>query len=325
MSTTLNLAELYHPIAHPMNGVRQTIQQLWADALRLVKVDLGDTPMVGGKMLRPALCLLSAGAIGGKDLERYVSLAAAFESLHIASLAHDDVIDRALLRRGNLSLNALWDNHSAILGGDYLVARAVEMLAEYDQCAVIKNAIQSVRLMAEGELLFFGRDEDSITQQDCLQLAQQKTASLFAEACSAPAYIINLQPRDTLYQFGLCLGTAFQIIDDILDLTQPAEQLGKPAYADVSEGKITLPLLYLREHLSATDKTRLSQFRDRELSEDERDWLQRMLEQSGALDRAQQVAANFSRDALGHLRHLPSSPYRESLEGILEFLQSRSS
>ncbi|MBI2433694.1 MAG: polyprenyl synthetase family protein [Candidatus Hydrogenedentes bacterium] len=325
MSTTYSLPELYRPIAAPLELVRQTIQRLWMDALRLVKIELGDNSLPGGKMLRPALCLLSAGAIGAHDLKKYVALAASFEALHLASLAHDDVIDKAILRRGSTALNALWDNHAAVLGGDYMVARAVEMLATYDSCPVIANAIASVRLMAEGELLFFGRSHDTLREQDCLQLARQKTASLFAEACSAPCYTMGGKYRNIFHRFGENLGIAFQVMDDVLDLTQSEAQLGKPACGDIVEGKLTLPILYLRQALMADDLARFSALHGQPLSNADRLWIQQMLEATGARDKAHAVAQHYSAQALHQLESLPPSPYRDSIEGIVDFLQTRSS
>lgn len=324
MSTTLSLKALYHPVEAPMAGVREQMAQLWTDALRLVPIDQGGlTPPAGGKMLRPAMCLLAAGAIGAQDLSKYVRCAAAFEALHLASLAHDDVIDHALLRRGAPSLNGMWDNHAAVLGGDYLVARAVEMLCEYDSCAVVSKAITTVRKMAEGELYFFGRPTDSIGEEDCILLAKQKTASLFAEATAAPSYLIDSQYHATLHQFGIGLGIAFQVVDDILDVTQTTEQLGKPACGDVSEGKITLPLIYLREALHGADRERLDALRNTDLSEADRTWVLDQVRATGAGERADGVARRYTDGAQQAILTLPASPYRDALEGMLEFVRIR--
>lgn len=324
MSTTLSLQELYRPVEAPLAAVRDQMGQLWADALRLVPIDQGGlAPPVGGKLLRPAMCLLAAGAIGGQDLGQYVRCAASFEALHLASLAHDDVIDHALLRRGAPSLNGMWDNHAAVLGGDYLVARAVEMLCEYDSCTVVSKAITTVRKMAEGELYFFGRPTDSIGEEDCILLAKQKTASLFAEATAAPSYLIDSTHREALHQFGIGLGIAFQVIDDILDVTQTTAQLGKPSCGDVAEGKITLPIIYLREALQGADRARFDALRDTELSEDDRAWVLAQVQATGAGERADAVARQYTDGALQAILTLPSSPYRDSLEGMLEFVRIR--
>lgn len=323
METLKTLDELYRPVLGILDDVRDVINQVWMDALRLVRVDVGPMPRAGGKLLRPALCLLSAGAIGGQHLRQYARLAAAFESLHIASLAHDDVIDRALLRRGASSLNALWDNHAAVLGGDYLVARAVNMLAGYDSCAVIDNAITSVRRMAEGELLFFGRDFGSITRDECILLAEQKTASLFAEACSAPSFIIDPAYREALHGYGTALGIAFQLTDDLLDVTQSTASLGKPACGDIAEGKVTVPILFLRESLDGEDRAHFEALRNTELSEDDRVWIITQSERAGIRQRTEAEARRYANEALACAGRLPRGEYRESMEGITEFILRR--
>jgi len=323
VSTTLSLESLYFPVQDALSEVRKTVSGMWGDALQLVGMDPAAVPDVGGKMLRPALCLLSAGAIGAPRLNDYVQLASAFEALHIASLAHDDVIDKALMRRGKVSLNGLWNNHAAVLGGDYLVARAVETLAEYDSCAVIANAIRSVREMSEGELYFFFRDQNSFTRDECIMLARLKTASLFAEACAAPSFVIEESYRKGLHDFGIALGIAFQIVDDILDVTQTASSLGKPSCGDVVEGKRTLPILYMREKLSAAELEQLNGYRDQDLSEADQTWIAAKIEETGARERSEAEARAYAAEALAALAPLPPSPYRESMEGLVEFVLVR--
>jgi octaprenyl-diphosphate synthase len=314
---------LYEPIQSPLSEVRGTMDRLWLDALELVGVDGAGASRAGGKLLRPALCLMAAGALGAADLKRYVRLAAAFESLHIASLAHDDVLDRALLRRGAASLSGLWDNHAAVLGGDYLVARAVEMLAEYDSCTVIAKAIRSVRRMAEGELFFFNRDRASITHDDCIMLARQKTASLFAEACSAPSYVVAENHRDDLYEFGDQLGIAFQLVDDILDITQPTDKLGKPACGDVVEGKRTIPILFLRDALQGADRERLDAMENAEITDADREWIIEQAHETGARERAEALTHSYAARAREAVRRLPESPFRDAMEGVVEFVLIR--
>lgn len=325
VNTPNHIETLYQPIHAEMYAVREVITGLWQDALRLVRLDGLEMPKAGGKLLRPALCLLSAGAIGGKDLGKYVRLAASFEALHLASLTHDDVIDRALMRRGNRSLNALWDNHAAVLGGDYLVARAVEMMAEYDSCAVIAHAVASVRCMAEGELRFFGRENEAFREEDCIQLARQKTASLFAEACAASSYLIGESFYDSLYRFGIALGIAFQIVDDLIDLTQPSSVSGKPSCGDLAEGKQTLPVIYLRAALDADGNARLDGMRGMEVSEPNQDWVAQMMERHGVRAKTEAVTRKYADEALDALGTLPPSAYRDSIAGLVEFVLTRAS
>ena len=126
------LRALYHDVADELAAVRELVRHQWTEAFRLVYGPSATPPKLGGKLMRPALCLLSAGASGAEDLKRYTEMAAAMELLHLAALAHDDVVDSANLRRGETSLNARWTNHIAVLGGDYLVARALSILTVYD-------------------------------------------------------------------------------------------------------------------------------------------------------------------------------------------------
>lgn len=325
MKTTLTLPALYAPIDDALAAVRDEINGIWKDALSLVRIPTEAAPRIGGKMLRPALCLLSAGAIGAPSTRRFVRMATAFEALHVASLAHDDVIDRALLRRGGSSLNSLWDNHAAVLGGDYLVARAVELLGGYDSCPVIVNAITSVRRMAEGELYFFGRGHEPFKQSDCILLAEQKTASLFAEACSGPACILDPAQRESLHAFGMALGVAFQIVDDLLDVTRTTEQLGKPSCGDIVEGKRTIPIMFLREALDDAGRERIDAMQGADISEEDRAWVLEHTERSGARERTENEARAYADRAIKCLESLPPSEFRDSMEGIMEFILVRGS
>ena len=323
MANLEKLKNLYIPIQPHLVEVRSLVDTIWRDALRLVRVPSVDIPGAGGKLLRPALCLLSAGTVGGRDLMTFTRLAAAYEGLHLASLAHDDVIDHAMLRRGHNSLNALWDNHAAVLGGDYLVARAVEMLAEYNSCDVVAKAVSSVRRMAECELFFYGRPPGEAQPEECLQLAEGKTASLFAAACAAPATILQSCHESALWQFGNSLGVAFQVVDDILDLTGTSGNLGKPACSDVAEGKSTLPILHLRRKLEPKERARLDALRGTALSEEDRQWVEDRVIETGSVSQARAVAKAYADQAYAALQTIPASPYHESLEGLMDFVLSR--
>ncbi len=323
MATTETLKTLYAPIAPHLIQVRETVDSIWRDALKLVREPSVDIPGAGGKFLRPALCLLSAGTAGADNLDHFVRLAAAYEGLHLASLAHDDVIDHAMMRRGHDSLNALWTNHAAVLGGDYLVARAVEMIAEYDCCIVVSKAVSSVRRMAECELFFFGRPPGEAVPEECLQLAEGKTASIFAAACAAPATILNSQHESALWQFGNSLGVAFQLVDDLLDLTGTTDDLGKPSCGDIAEGKSTVPILYMRKAFSAAEKARLEGLRGNTLSEQDRQWVHDAVIQTGAVSKTQAVAKSYADQAMDALASIPNNPYHDSLKGLMDFVLDR--
>jgi octaprenyl-diphosphate synthase len=293
--------------------------------LRLVRATPPQDMQPGGKMLRPALCLLSAGACGARDLERFAPMAGVFEALHAASLAHDDVVDRALVRRGGKSLNALWDNHAAVLGGDYMVARSVELLAAYGSCELIIHVVAAVRRMAEGELYYHGQKNAPVSVEDCIALADSKTASLFAAAMAAPALFLNVPYREALGAYGAALGIAFQLIDDLLDVTQSAKRLGKPACGDITESKNTLPILGLCERLDARERERLDTMRGKELSEEDRAWVAERVEATGAGARTLEAATAYADSAKQSLSALPATPFRQSLEGLVEFVVTRAS
>lgn len=325
MQTITTLNALYRPIQKDLDAVRSSVSELWSEALHLVHGNDVPQPRAGGKMLRPALCLLSAGAIGGGDTSRFVPLATAMETLHLAALAHDDVIDGADLRHGMRSLNAMWDNHTAVLGGDYLVARAISIMGVYDNCSVITNAIGSVREMAEGELTNFGLGPEHFSQDACVSLARQKTASLFAVTCSTPACLIEGTPRADLHAYGLAFGVAFQLVDDLLDLSQDPATLGKPAFGDIVEGKKTLPILFMREGLDATSNERLDAMKGSNLSEADRHWVSEMLETTGARERTEQIAREYVEEARAAIASVPNSVYRDAMLGLAEFVVVRGS
>ena len=323
MAIPEKLEKLYEPIAPYLDKVRTRVGELWAEALRLVHGPDLSPPGAGGKMLRPALCLLSAGTLGVSDLGRYVELATAFELFHLAALTHDDVIDSADLRRGVTSLNVLWDDHAAILGGDYLVARATIMLSTFGSCPLIANVVESVQQMAEGELRSLGKPADSVTQEDCIYLAQHKTATLIASTCTAPTYLLDAEHRDTLFRYGEGFGIAFQLVDDILDLTQSKAELGKPSCGDVVEGKITLPILFMRTALDDAGRKRLETMTGQVLDDDGRAWVAEAFEHSGARARTEAVAHEYVDAALAALNSLPANACRESMAGLLEFVMTR--
>lgn len=325
MQTTLTLKELYKPVEAELETVRANIAELWADALRLVYRDNPPPFPVSGKMLRPAMSLLSAAAIGAKDTSKFVPLATAMELLHLAALAHDDVIDGANLRHGARSLNAMWDNHTAVLGGDYLVARAIDIMGVYNSYKVIANAIRSVREMAEGELIYFGRGDEDYSPEACISLARQKTASLFAVACSTPGCLMQGEAHAGLHAYGLAFGIAFQLIDDLLDLSQDPETLGKPTLGDIVEGKKTLPIIYMREMLDAAGKARFDRLKGTALTSDDRSWIAELLDASGARDKTEALAREYADDAKSEIAGLSASPYREALMNLTEFVVARAS
>lgn len=320
-----SLTDVYAPIAPAMKEVRLTVAALWSEVLSLVggSASMGQGQRFEGKLLRPALCLLSAGALGEEDQSGLVRLAAAYEAIHMASLAHDDVVDHASLRRGSSSLNELWNEHAAILGGDYLVARSFEILLEYECPDLLKGALYAMRRMAGGELRFFDRNPQETDKSDCITLADTKTASLFAAVCAGPASLFDKEKVDTLYQFGIDLGIAFQLIDDLLDLTQTAAALGKPECGDVMEGKQTLPLVVMRQRMDDEERDRLQALKGQELDDDDCEWIKKQVDALEVAAFVREEAESYIEKALQSISVLPSSLYRQSLEGLTHFVLNR--
>lgn len=325
MAIALKLNNLYALIDPQMDLVRANVRRHWVEAFQLVYGPSATPPRLGGKMMRPALSFLSAAAAGADDLDRFVDMGTAMELLHLAALAHDDVLDRADTRRGQTSLNALWDNHTAVLGGDYMVARALTILTAYDSCPVIASALESIHQMAEGEMINFGREKGGLDEEDCLRLARKKTASLFSVACSTPTLLLDEQYRDALADFGMGLGTAFQLVDDILDLGQDEAALGKPSCGDIAEGKTTLPILYMREVMSKEDAARLQDMVGTDITDADREWVAAMIRETGAQARVEALAQQSVSEAHNALDALPSNRFTETMHGMAEFVLVRDS
>jgi len=326
MDINARLALCYQPVARELEAARAIVAGFWRDALALVPSQSETAPASppSGKGLRPALCLMAAGVCGVNNLSDYAPMAAAFEALHLASLAHDDVIDRAMTRRGGVSLNAMWNNHAAVLGGDYLVARAIETLAEFGDCGIVSQAVSTVRRMAEAELAFFGLPLEKATLDKPLNLARGKTASLFAAACSAPARAEGRsEEQDALETYGMALGMAFQLTDDLLDLGGDPERMGKPVCQDVEEGKPTYPIVLLHDRLGEPDRAIFRSFFGRPIDPGERQWILDRVYELGIIDYVRGTAERYIEEALDALEPFRESPFLRSMRIICEIVMDR--
>lgn len=323
MSTTLSLKSLYEHIEPQLDRVRACVNKEWTDAFQLVYGAGTTPPRLGGKLMRPALCFLSAGACGDEHLDHYTEMAAGMELLHLAALAHDDVVDSADVRRGETSLNRLWDNHTAVLGGDYLVARSLDILTKYDSCPVISSALDSIHQMAEGELINFGRKQGELVAEDCIRLSEKKTASLFAVTCCTPTLLIDEQYKQPLHDYGMGMGTAFQLIDDVIDLTEDEDTLGKPSCGDITEGKTTLPLIYMKEAMAPADRDHLESLTGKRLPKEECDWVAAQMRVTGAQEKVVTLCQRYVDSSVSALEQLPESGYRDTMRSIAEFVLIR--
>src|SRR5246500_3382320 len=204
----------------------------------------------GGKRLRPALLLLTNGYAGRKD-RGAIRLAAVVELLHSATLIHDDVIDSAGTRRGRPSANSRWGNHRSVLTGDWLYMQSFQMALEERNFRILDILIDLTQKMVEGELIQLEKiGRIDVTEEDALRLATYKTACLFSGCTRLGAVLGRLEEEEeqALAEYGRNAGLAFQLVDDLLDFTASAQQLGKPVLSDLKEGKVTLPLIYAMEN-----------------------------------------------------------------------------
>ncbi len=210
----------------------------------------------GGKRIRPILAVLVAGALGNKSDHTY-TLAAIIEYLHTATLLHDDVVDDSSMRRGRQTANLKWGNSPSILVGDFLYSRAFQMMVQLDSMAVMRILGEATNKIAEGEVwqLMNARNPD-VDEATYMEVIKAKTAELFSAATASSAALAGASPKQekALYDYGIHLGLAFQLIDDVLDYEGDAETLGKNVGDDLAEGKPTLPLIYAMQTGSNDEK-----------------------------------------------------------------------
>jgi len=280
----------------------------------------------GGKRVRPILLLLCSQMCGYRG-DRDVLFASVFEFIHTATLVHDDVIDQAEVRRGRGTMNARWGNGLTVLLGDYLYIKSMNMALEADDIRVIRILAQITLKMIEGEIVSDRcRGRIRMTEQEHLDIIQRKTAYLFSGCGRVAGVLSGVGPEkvEALAEYGMNLGMAFQIVDDLLDFTADTRTLGKPAASDLKEGTLTLPLIYL---LQAADPV------EREMVQtvlDEGDFLTvkpeeivELLRRRRTLERTRDVALAYARRAHQALEVFDPSPAREALRSLPDFVLSR--
>ena len=241
----------------------------------------------GGKRLRPLLTVCAARLLG-RDDEDVFNLSAVPEYLHAASLLHDDVVDGGVMRRGRSPAYKIWGNKATVLVGDFLYAKALNLASRFDDIRIAKAIAETVALMSEGEILQLLQVETpSFDEKTYLEIINKKTASLISVSCKIGALFAGAGKSEVqaLSDYGLYLGQAFQMIDDILDYTADTSELGKAIGTDLAEGKITLPLVVAIEKASSREKVMLSKLlRGGNISEKKLVWVKDLLVDTGGLD-----------------------------------------
>src|SRR5438046_249354 len=280
----------------------------------------------GGKRLRPSLLLLSSKLIGDGG-QSAIHLGAVVEIIHAATLVHDDVIDAAETRRGRPSTNAQWGNHTSVLAGDWLYMQAFQIAVRERNFRVLDILIALTQMMVEGELLQLERiGRIDVSEADYMELVHRKTAGLFSACARLGALVAggDSSAADKLGDYAWNLGMAFQLIDDVLDFTAREQTLGKPVGGDLREGKITLPLIYALERVSA-EESGLIEIILQERSYDRVPFRQirALIEKYNGFERIQGRAQAFTDKARQLIGGFPESPYQGALYAVTELVTDR--
>ncbi len=278
----------------------------------------------GGKRIRPTLTLLT-GKMLGADWHRLITLAAAIELLHTATLVHDDLIDGSLLRRGMPTLNSQWSPGATVLTGDFLFASAAKLAADTNSIPVMSIFAKTLTVIVNGEITQLLTSHCQLNKEDYFKRIYAKTASLFETSAKTAALISDVgdDVTETLRNFGYEIGMAFQILDDILDFTSAPETLGKPVGSDLRQGLITLPTIYYAETHPDDPAVRSLQEGNCLHSDSQLNALIESIRTSPAIKRAHQDAFQFVERGLKSLRALPPCNERQLLEDLANYIVDR--
>ena len=284
----------------------------------------------GGKRLRPVLLILSSKACGYTGEDAHI-LAACIELIHVASLVHDDVLDEAPIRRSQVTLHSRWGNKVAVLVGDYLHARVLSMLASRGSddpaLEILANAAQA---MCEGEVIHAYKNGDfEICQNNYLKIVELKTGKLISASCHTGAILGTKNPEyvNALIAYGELIGIAFQIIDDLLDFVADPEKFGKQPFKDLREGKLTFPMIYVRENCTGEERKELEDiFNAVEFAGDQTiEWMSQLLDSYAVKSYCLEVAQEYVDRAQIALNVLPNTDAKVALNDLAESLVSRDS
>ena len=311
-------------VADDMRAVDALIRRRLASDVVLVNQIGEHIIAAGGKRLRPMLVLLAARAMGYRGDDHH-QLAAIIEFIHTATLLHDDVVDESDLRRGRKTANALWGNAPSVLVGDFLYSRSFQLMVELDHVDIMRVLADTTNAIAEGEVLQLLHVRNPDTDEAAyLQVIERKTAVLFAAATRLGASLagVDAKTQQALHEFGMQLGFAFQIADDVLDYTADSEALGKNLGDDLAEGKATLPLIHALAHTDADTRERMREA-VRSGDVDAMPMILQAIRATGGLDYSAAKAREHARRADAALRGLPDSPWLAALHGLAHYAIER--
>jgi len=324
---SLALSQIFEPIRADLEKVDEEFARHVQSRVQLIPQIGQYIRTSGGKRMRPAV-LLMAARLSGYTGDRSILYAAVVEFIHTATLVHDDIIDDADLRRGRLAVHSRWGNDITVLLGDYLYIKSMALALTHDTLDIVRLLCDVTLKMIEGELYQLTKNGDAdITEDEHFDIMRRKTAYLFG-GCAQIGGLLGKVSKDqeqALREYGFNLGMAFQLVDDLLDYTGDEEAVGKPLGSDLREGKVTLPLIHLQRQ--DKDGSGAQIIRDvitsRQVTETQWSDLKRNLRDHASIDYAYRKAVEFADHAKTHLYAFPSSPERDALLTLPDYVLSR--
>lgn len=320
----MSLGAIYSELKPELRQIENKIENVVTTDQNVLRKASFQLLKAGGKRIRPIFVLLGARC-GQKQSEDVLNVAVTLELIHMASLVHDDVIDDAELRRGKKTVKAEWDNRIAMYTGDFIFARALDLIGDIQNHDIHSILSQSIREMTRGEIIQI-RDQfhwDQNLRQYLLRI-KRKTALLMAISCQLGGLAAGATKKvaDSLYRYGYFIGMSFQIVDDILDFTSNEKQLGKPAGGDIKQGNVTLPTLFALSNPGIQDKLTHKLNAARETGTGWEDVID-LIKESGAIERSQEISDAYLRKAYLAIEHLPSKEHAASFKEIADYIGKR--
>jgi octaprenyl-diphosphate synthase len=324
--TRVSSDEIKAPIREELGLLERELDRILSPDVDLVSAIGKHLATTKGKMVRPILVFLSS-KLGNPDLDSAVRVAAAVEIIHTATLLHDDSIDRSHLRRGLPTVNRLWNDQVSVIMGDHLFCTAFRLVHEIGLYEVATVLSWGSDRMTYGEMYQMDlRGKYDVTEEAYLRMIKLKTAALFSAACRAGAMVGGLPGRDqdAMAAYGDCLGIAFQMVDDILDLVGDTDLMGKPVGNDLRDGRVTLPVIVALRNGRSSDAGRLREIICSEIFDD-RAWTEivGIVEENGGIDYTRQRAETLVRNAKTAIEHLEPCPAKTSLVNLADLVVTR--
>jgi len=330
------LKSIKHKVVMDINHIRQLAEQDMQAVNQLIQKQVSsDVALInqlgfyivnsGGKRIRPLLTVLAARAVNVTNQQHH-TLAAIIEFIHTATLLHDDVVDESTMRRGRQTANAVFGNQASVLVGDFLYTRSFQMMVSLQRMQVMEILSDATNVIAEGEVLqLMNCNDPDTTEQSYMQVIYSKTARLF-EAATQLAAVITDQPQaiqDAMQEYGKQLGTAFQLVDDILDYQADADEMGKNVGDDLAEGKPTLPLLYAMWHGSSDQSQLIREAITEANGLPHLQQIQVAMQDTGAIDYTKAKALEAAELAKQALLVIPDSEYKQALISLADIAVER--